>query len=86
MRSIEQDLDAREGRRFAAEHRHLRRLEALEKMAESLVGQLCREGKVVYYINLRDRNGRLTGKTRESISEGELIICATDPGVQAGEG
>ena len=34
---------------------------------------LCREGKVVYYINLRDRNGRLTGKTKGSMSEGALI-------------
>lgn len=49
MPSIEQFLEAREKRRFAAEHRYLERQERLEKKAEPMVGELCREGKTVYY-------------------------------------
>lgn len=76
MRTIEQQLDAREARRLAAEHRYLTRLEKLEKLegaAEALVGRLCREGRTVFYINLTDRNGRPTGRIKESDSVYELI-------------
>lgn len=73
MRTIEQELATRELRRLRSENRYLCRLEKLEKLAEPLVGELCRGGKTVYYINLMDRQGRLTGKTKESGSEYELI-------------
>ncbi|MFN4266387.1 MAG: hypothetical protein ACK4F8_11655 [Aquabacterium sp.] len=73
MRTIEQELDRRELRRLRAEHVYLCRLEKLEKLAEPLVGELCREGKTVYYINLTDRQGRLTGKTKEGGTVYELI-------------
>lgn len=42
-------LDARIARRQAAEHRHLVRLEKLEALAAPMVGELCREGRTVYY-------------------------------------
>lgn len=71
--TIDQELDTRELRRHRAEHRYLCRLEMLEKLAEPLVGELCREGRTVYYINLADSHGQLTGKTKESGSEYELI-------------
>lgn len=55
----------RERRRFAAEERAFDRLDKQMDEAEPLIGELMREGKTVYYINLKDRNGRPTGKTKE---------------------
>lgn len=49
MRTIDQALNARQARRMAAEHRHLCRLEALEKKAEPMIGELCRDGVPVFY-------------------------------------
>lgn len=49
MATLEQHLIAREARRLAAEHRSLGRQEQLEKKAEPLVGELCREGRTLYY-------------------------------------
>lgn len=49
MQTIEQHLNAREARRNAAEHRYLCRLEKLETLAAPMVGELCREGRTVYY-------------------------------------
>lgn len=60
------ELDARQNRRWAAEDRMLGRIEQAEKKAEALIGELCRDGKTVYYINLTDRRGCHTGKTKES--------------------
>jgi hypothetical protein len=68
----ERRLDAREARRLKAEDRFLGRLERREAQAERLIGELCREGRAAFYINLRDRSGRLTGKTKEA-APGELI-------------
>jgi len=59
MIDIDRQLDARQGRRMAAEARALDRLDALERRAETLIGELVRAGKPVWYINLRN------GKTRE---------------------
>lgn len=42
-------LDIRDARRCAEERRYLCRLESLEKKAEPMIGELCREGRAVYY-------------------------------------
>jgi hypothetical protein len=66
MIDIDRQLDARQGRRMAAEGRMLDRLDVLERRAETLVGELVRGGATVFYINLRN------GKTREG-SRASLI-------------
>lgn len=73
MRTIEQDLDTRDLRRLRAEHRYLVKLERLERKCEPLIGELCRQGATVYYINLANRAGHLTGKTKERASYFELV-------------
>jgi hypothetical protein len=57
---IEHQLQINSNRRVRAEDRYLDKLDA----AETLIGELCREGKTVYYINIIGKNG-YTGKTRE---------------------
>ena len=69
----ERHLENRLSRRIKAEERALDRLEKREKAAEALVGQLMKEGKLVYYINQRGLTGGLTGKTREFAREGDAI-------------
>lgn len=71
-KSIDELMDGRQLRRMKAEDRFLTRLEKQEAAAEALVGELCREGTTVYYINLKTRDGNFTGKTRESASSYEL--------------
>jgi hypothetical protein len=61
---IEIQLEARLSRRLAAEGRMLDRYEILCNKAESLIGELVREGKTVYYINLRNLKGAFTGKIK----------------------
>ena len=63
---IDRQLDARQGRRMAAQGRMLDRLDILERRAEALIGELVRAGKPAFYINLRN------GKTREG-SRADLI-------------
>lgn len=65
IRTVDQDMDTKELRRLRAEDRFLTRLEKRENDAEALIGELCREGKPVFYINVRKANGSLTGKTKE---------------------
>jgi hypothetical protein len=60
------ELDARQTRRFAAEDRFLGRMERAEEKAAKLIGELCREGRAVYYVNVTDRFGQPTGKVKES--------------------
>lgn len=66
-------VEANHNRRMANQHRHLVRMERLEALAEPMVGELCREGATVYYINMMDRKGNYTGKTKESRSHYELV-------------
>lgn len=70
--NLNQQLDTRELRRLRAEDRYLTRLEKLEKKAAPLIGELCREGQTVYYVNLANNRG-FTGKTKESNSHTELV-------------
>jgi hypothetical protein len=50
MRTIEQDLDTRELRRLRADERHAARMEPREVAAEQMLGELCREGRAVFYV------------------------------------
>lgn len=73
VQSDEAYFDYRDRRRLAAEDRYLARVEKREKEAEALVGELCREGTTIFYINVRSKEGRLTGKTREFADQGSAI-------------
>ena len=68
----ERQLMANESRRNASEDRYLERLERRMKAAEALIGELVRDGKTVYYINLMNKAGDYTGKTKESSDSYEL--------------
>jgi len=48
--NVEQMLNARESRRFAAEDRFLARREILENEAEKMIGTLIKNGKEVFYV------------------------------------
>jgi hypothetical protein len=52
-------------RRVAAEDRYLDKLDRLSNAAEPLIGQLMREGRTIFYVNIRSKVGALTGRTRE---------------------
>lgn len=58
----EKFLDSREKRRLRADAAASDRLDRRFDEAEALVGQLMREGKLVYYLNVRTRRGKLTGE------------------------
>ncbi|HRQ48462.1 MAG TPA: hypothetical protein PK725_16020 [Rhodocyclaceae bacterium] len=45
-----QQLEARQARRMAAEARFLEQREKREQAAEQMIGELCRDGKTVYYV------------------------------------
>ncbi len=49
---FEQLIERRTARRWAAEDRHLGRLDRLEAKADRHIGELCREGRTVFYISL----------------------------------
>jgi hypothetical protein len=71
--NIEAQITGNQNRRMATEARYLDRREMLEAKAERLIGELVREGRDVYYINLMDTKGNLTGKVKESASFFELV-------------
>lgn len=48
--NTEQHLEARMSRRIAAQGRYLLRIERREVAAEQMIGELCREGRPVYYV------------------------------------
>ncbi len=58
MTSDEQ-IDRNINRHLAADHRYLCKMERLDPKADALIGELCRDGKTVYYVNT------VSGKTRE---------------------
>lgn len=58
-------LEGRQVRRMKEEDRFLDKLERRERAAEQMIGELCREGRTVFYINERSRSGTLTGRVRE---------------------
>lgn len=61
------ELNARHSRRLHAEDLFLERQEKLEKKAAPLIGELCRNGQTVYYINLAN------GKVKESTKQHVLV-------------
>jgi hypothetical protein len=63
---------ANHNRRMANEARYLSRLERLEARADAMIGELTRDGRTVYYINLLNRAGNFTGKVKESASHTAL--------------
>lgn len=68
--NTDQITDRNEIRHFRADDRYDAKLDS----ADHLIGELCREGKTVYYINLLTLDGRFTGKTKESTSH--TALCA----------
>ena len=44
-------IDNLERRHLAAEARWLAKQERLDQLAEPLIGELCRNGRTVYYVN-----------------------------------
>jgi hypothetical protein len=65
IESIEKELDAREKRRFKADERAYEKMERQMENCEYLIGELCREGKTVFYINTKG------GKIKEFVSRVE---------------
>lgn len=63
--TFDERMDARQAQRMKAEDKFLAIEERRGREAEGLVGELCREGSTIYYINHRNRQGRLTGRTVE---------------------
>lgn len=69
---MEKMLAGKMSRRIAAEDRYMDRIEKKEAAAETLIGEINKNGKTVSYINQIDRSGRFTGKTIEG-SKMELV-------------
>lgn len=62
---MEKQFDMLERRRFAAEARAVDRIDQALDAADYLVGELCREGKTVHYINQRNAAGKPNGRIIE---------------------
>lgn len=69
---MEKMLTGKMNRRIAVEDRYMDRIEKKEAAAETLIGEINKNGKTVSYINQIDRSGRFTGKTIEG-SKMELV-------------
>lgn len=63
----ERSLESRQNRRMANESRWLDRRLALEAKAEKMIGELCRDGKLVYYVYPEG------GRYKESTSFFEIV-------------
>lgn len=48
--NIHQQLEANQNRRMASQARFLNTIDAREEEAETMLGNLIREGKTVYYV------------------------------------
>lgn len=64
-KTVDELLEGRQLRRMKEEDRFLGRIERRVQQADELIGELCREGRTVFYINERRRDGSLNGKIRE---------------------
>ena len=69
MITIEQQMNTKEKRRLSADDRYMDRMEKRWDAADALIGELCREGKKVFYINLMPLT---KGKTKEG-SRSEFV-------------
>ena len=47
---FDRNFEAKQSRRMHAEDRFLARLERREAAAEQMIGELCREGRDVFYV------------------------------------
>lgn len=65
--SIERDLEIRELRRLRADARWIDKMDRRERDAAPMIGELCRDGRTVYYV--RPAGGRY----RESGSYTDLV-------------
>jgi len=65
--SFDRNFEAKQVRRMKAEDRYLTRLEKLTAKAERMIGELCRDGKPVYYVF------PVGGKYRESTFATDLV-------------
>lgn len=71
--NFEAQFDRNERRREASNNRAWDKLGRQQSEAEHLVGELCREGATVFYINVRSKAGRLTGATREFATKFDAV-------------
>jgi hypothetical protein len=65
LRDDDASLDRRVNAMLRRDAKAFDRQAALEEAADRLIGELCREGKNIFYVNLRDRHGHPTGKIKE---------------------
>jgi hypothetical protein len=69
---IDRQIDGNHNRRMANQARiNWDRLNRRDAEADALVGELCREGVTIFYINVKTKEGRMTGKIREFSSRSE---------------
>ena len=61
---LEAQFDRNERRRFVSDQRAWDRMGRQLNDADALIGELMSEGVCVFYINVRSKNGKLTGKIR----------------------
>lgn len=66
-KSFEEILEGKHSRRLKMEHRMLCRQERDEEKAKLMIGQLCREGKTVWYVY------PVGGKYKESMNYYDLV-------------
>jgi hypothetical protein len=71
-KTMDELMNGREISREKANDRAFDRLGRQIDEADQMIGELCREGKQVFYINLKTLSGRFTGKIKEG-SCAELI-------------
>jgi hypothetical protein len=67
MQNIEAQLEARQSRRMASEDRFLAREDRRWSKAEPMIGELCKEGRTVYYVY------PVGGKYKEAATRSELV-------------
>ena len=61
---INRDVDNRQNRRIREEAASYDRMGKQMDAADALIGQLCKEGKTVLYINIKNARGIPTGKIK----------------------
>lgn len=71
---IERRLEINESRHFRADDRYSDKLDAALDAIEQggLIGELCREGKQILYVNVLGKDGGFTGRTKEGTRD-ELV-------------
>jgi hypothetical protein len=68
MITIDQQISGNQNRRIANQNRMDLRADVMgtrEDAAEELVGKLCSEGKTVFYINQRNKDGKIMNSIKK---------------------